>query len=142
MENKAVSKLLLHAVSQSHLFVIQRAFAGVRVTVVGHASSSSSYSGAEAAGGGHGARAAASLLAVDQRVELGGTAGGPPGQGHVAVGHAGEVAGDRGVFQTSAQQDAVPLELLGEDGVQEGVCLLYTSPSPRDLFISRMPSSA
>ena len=25
---------------------------------------------------------------------------------------------------------------------QEGVCLLYTSPSPRDATLSRMPSSA
>ena len=25
---------------------------------------------------------------------------------------------------------------------QEGICLLYTSPSPRDLSTSRMPSSA
>ena len=28
----------------------------------------------------------------------------------------------------------------GEPGV--GICLLYTSPSPRDLSTSRMPSSA
>ena len=84
-------------------------------------SSSSPYSVAEAAGGGHGAGAAASLFAVDQRVELGGTAGGSPGQRHVTVGHSGEMAGDGGVFQPSAQQDTVPLELLGEDGVQEGV---------------------
>ena len=27
-------------------------------------------------------------------------------------------------------------------GVQAGICLLYTSPSPRDLSTSRMPSSA
>ena len=26
--------------------------------------------------------------------------------------------------------------------VQPGICLLYTSPSPRDRYISRMPSSA
>ena len=26
--------------------------------------------------------------------------------------------------------------------VKEGICLLYTSPSPRDLSTSRMPSSA
>ena len=29
-----------------------------------------------------------------------------------------------------------------EDIVNEAVCLLYTSPSPRDLDLSRMPSSA
>ena len=27
-------------------------------------------------------------------------------------------------------------------GVKKGICLLYTSPSPRDLSTSRMPSSA
>ena len=26
--------------------------------------------------------------------------------------------------------------------VEYGICLLYTSPSPRDRYISRMPSSA
>ena len=29
-----------------------------------------------------------------------------------------------------------------EDAEQSGSCLLYTSPSPRDLSTSRMPSSA
>ena len=29
-----------------------------------------------------------------------------------------------------------------EDGTQVVACLLYTSPSPRDLSTSRMPSSA
>ena len=28
------------------------------------------------------------------------------------------------------------------DGMRDGPCLLYTSPSPRDLLKSRMPSSA
>ena len=32
-----------------------------------------------------------------------------------------------------------PVDLLGEE---DGVCLLYTSPSPRDRQKSRMPSSA
>ena len=31
---------------------------------------------------------------------------------------------------------------LREKNVDVGVCLLYTSPSPRDLSTSRMPSSA
>jgi len=37
----------------------------------------------------------------------------------------------------------VLIEVFGEDltGVL-GTCLLYTSPSPRDLSTSRMPSSA
>ena len=42
------------------------------------------------------------------------------------------------------------LELLWRDGVEAiaptlvtcGICLLYTSPSPRDATLSRMPSSA
>ena len=29
-----------------------------------------------------------------------------------------------------------------EEAINIGVCLLYTSPSPRDLSTSRMPSSA
>ena len=32
--------------------------------------------------------------------------------------------------------------LQGLQSGQNGVCLLYTSPSPRDLSTSRMPSSA
>ena len=31
---------------------------------------------------------------------------------------------------------------IGDNGIQGDVCLLYTSPSPRDLSTSRMPSSA
>ena len=31
---------------------------------------------------------------------------------------------------------------LSKSQVMEGICLLYTSPSPRDLSTSRMPSSA
>ena len=33
-------------------------------------------------------------------------------------------------------------KVLGPEGAQYGVCLLYTSPSPRDRTRSRMPSSA
>ena len=29
-----------------------------------------------------------------------------------------------------------------ENAIIDGICLLYTSPSPRDLSTSRMPSSA
>ena len=47
-------------------------------------------------------------------------------------------------------QDRIPSEPLVVDleakgrsfGRQGGTCLLYTSPSPRDLSTSRMPSSA
>ena len=38
---------------------------------------------------------------------------------------------------TEIQEKTIPLMLAGHD-----VCLLYTSPSPRDLSTSRMPSSA
>ena len=31
---------------------------------------------------------------------------------------------------------------IGEGVVEGEICLLYTSPSPRDLSTSRMPSSA
>ena len=43
------------------------------------------------------------------------------------------------------QVAAIPAQIAGKDilGVaQTGSCLLYTSPSPRDLSTSRMPSSA
>jgi len=33
-------------------------------------------------------------------------------------------------------------DVEGESGKLEVICLLYTSPSPRDLSTSRMPSSA
>ena len=41
--------------------------------------------------------------------------------------------------------DPAPPEFDGRFGVPDGIswrCLLYTSPSPRDLSTSRMPSSA
>ena len=34
------------------------------------------------------------------------------------------------------------VEQMGRETVPQGVCLLYTSPSPRDATLSRMPSSA
>ena len=34
------------------------------------------------------------------------------------------------------------IDVLSDEQVQAGICLLYTSPSPRDLSTSRMPSSA
>ena len=34
------------------------------------------------------------------------------------------------------------LDALAAEGVRFATCLLYTSPSPRDLSTSRMPSSA
>ena len=44
-----------------------------------------------------------------------------------------------------ARQQALEEELArvtGERDVQRATCLLYTSPSPRDGLLSRMPSSA
>ena len=38
--------------------------------------------------------------------------------------------------------DAPPEEVIASDQKRLIVCLLYTSPSPRDLSTSRMPSSA
>ena len=38
-------------------------------------------------------------------------------------------------------KDSGPFQLLRRESMSKG-CLLYTSPSPRDLSTSRMPSSA
>ena len=57
----------------------------------------------------------------------------------------------RRVIQDTYAMDAVRRELdriLEEHNIEEGgltvitTCLLYTSPSPRDATLSRMPSSA
>ena len=46
-------------------------------------------------------------------------------------------------LKTSFTQDIVLLQSLGmQPVVVHGGCLLYTSPSPRDRVLSRMPSSA
>ena len=37
---------------------------------------------------------------------------------------------------------SIPTDLSTEAGVEALTCLLYTSPSPRDATLSRMPSSA
>ena len=42
----------------------------------------------------------------------------------------------------SAANSAVGFSFLGGSSAFIGSCLLYTSPSPRDLSTSRMPSSA
>ena len=38
--------------------------------------------------------------------------------------------------------EGFPYFVRGRDSVRSYICLLYTSPSPRDLSTSRMPSSA
>ena len=47
-----------------------------------------------------------------------------------------------GVFGISNAKDASALTALGLHALQHRGCLLYTSPSPRDISGSRMPSSA
>ena len=42
---------------------------------------------------------------------------------------------------SSPAKDALATR-ISSAAVKSGVCLLYTSPSPRDLYRSRMPSSA
>ena len=45
--------------------------------------------------------------------------------------------------QTASAQDGADLTLVhGIPGTTVDLCLLYTSPSPRDGLLSRMPSSA
>ena len=50
-----------------------------------------------------------------------------------------EARGDRG---TGSDASAALAALGGGPGLQPAICLLYTSPSPRDGLLSRMPSSA
>ena len=54
---------------------------------------------------------------------------------------------ERGFFmeayqQQSFNQEIEPVEFIQDNEVHSHYCLLYTSPSPRDLSTSRMPSSA
>ena len=52
----------------------------------------------------------------------------------------GEVGGFGGLFALNTRKYRNPVIVSSVDGV--GTCLLYTSPSPRDATLSRMPSSA
>ena len=58
--------------------------------------------------------------------------------------HVGEAALDAVVVK--GEEFVVEAEEVQDGSVEivrgDGVCLLYTSPSPRDLSTSRMPSSA
>ena len=66
------------------------------------------------------------------------------------VNSAGEIAfGRRGQLRTVIKPPAnhqahhiIPWQYSSHPVVQAAACLLYTSPSPRDLSTSRMPSSA
>ena len=50
---------------------------------------------------------------------------------------------DRGFIKVKGEEG---IEIIDKEGLQESqthpTCLLYTSPSPRDGLLSRMPSSA
>ena len=59
------------------------------------------------------------------------------GKGQCAVCHVLKAAGSQGNIGPNLEQVNVSLESL-----KHIVCLLYTSPSPRDATLSRMPSSA
>ena len=52
------------------------------------------------------------------------------------------MAGIRDILVISTPNDLPNFEKLLKDGSEIGCCLLYTSPSPRDATLSRMPSSA
>ena len=43
---------------------------------------------------------------------------------------------------SSIQPDGLMTKLMGQNMMRKDGCLLYTSPSPRDGLLSRMPSSA
>ena len=55
-----------------------------------------------------------------------------------------DLAPDEAIDGRQVQRHRVenPDELLEREGERHVVCLLYTSPSPRDGLLSRMPSSA
>ena len=60
----------------------------------------------------------------------------------------GEVSGDlhgsllSKALLDEAKKQSIDLEICGLGGERMKSCLLYTSPSPRDISGSRMPSSA
>ena len=51
---------------------------------------------------------------------------------------------NRGIGTEGIYHQISPFNLVDQHGleVSQNICLLYTSPSPRDLKLSRMPSSA
>ena len=53
---------------------------------------------------------------------------------------AGDLAGVEALSESASLSTSARVGELG--GREAGVCLLYTSPSPRDATLSRMPSSA
>ena len=51
-------------------------------------------------------------------------------------------AGERGAVKIYEGQLLALNTLVKDEALKKIICLLYTSPSPRDLSTSRMPSSA
>ena len=60
-----------------------------------------------------------------------------PSSGRMLV----EVASGKGLFAPPGGNDFVDVRDVAA-GILSAICLLYTSPSPRDGLLSRMPSSA
>ena len=62
------------------------------------------------------------------------------------IGTKAEIVLNHGHFQVKTPGDFVECSITGEKITLENLkywnCLLYTSPSPRDSWASRMPSSA
>ena len=56
--------------------------------------------------------------------------------------YAADVTAERGTLLLGQEVSAIEAHGSEEVAAGEGACLLYTSPSPRDLSTSRMPSSA
>ena len=53
-----------------------------------------------------------------------------------------DFADDWKALKLSAKRDSRNISDVLRDAVTSKICLLYTSPSPRDATLSRMPSSA
>ena len=53
-----------------------------------------------------------------------------------------EIETDKVVIEVVAANDGVMTRIIKAEGEVVNSCLLYTSPSPRDGLLSRMPSSA
>ena len=49
---------------------------------------------------------------------------------------------DENILEDKNLLDCHRKELIGNESAKDILCLLYTSPSPRDATLSRMPSSA